>query len=383
MQVAAVPGQFEGAECLAGELFVAFTPGGFCDYTARGGVQGGQGCESPWDGVWLGRHSCTVERAHQSLTGADLALEIATQACTHMGSTGDSVPPAHTLPPPEARCTPPRAAPRGTLHPVARCTPRCASQGCVLTKDENSAPFLYRSVGDGTDFIATVQVRDSSNVQFSGGGLLLTAAEDGSRSWVALRMVQVPTLYLAASPPLARLAHQPPASAPRPEVAAPCARGCGPMCQATSVAVSASSLDDDDYDAHPPDESAPPSDATALAPLASWRGSSTAPGCTLHSALCTLHSALCTRDDPLGRCSPRPSRRLRCGLEAVRSQRVCGYLSTPRSTLSPCQRRGCSLSARGACYTCGGVRPRGGRGRRCPRAVCGCRAHWRVRYASG
>jgi regulation of enolase protein 1 (concanavalin A-like superfamily) len=164
VQVAAVPEQFEGAECLAGELFVAFTPGGFCDYTARGGGGNSQGCRgqgAPWDGAWLGGRGCMVERAHQSLIGEDLALEIATQ-------------------------------------------------GCALTKADNSAPFLYRAVGDGSDFVATVQVRDSSNVQFSAGGLLLTADEDGSRSWVALTLTQ-----------------------------------------ATSVAVSASTLDEDDYRSHP------------------------------------------------------------------------------------------------------------------------------------
>ena len=86
VQVAAVPDQYEGAECLGGELFVAFTPGGFCDYTTRGGARSGQGqgqdqgCVSPWDGVWLGGRGCSVECAHQSLIGEDLALEIATQA---------------------------------------------------------------------------------------------------------------------------------------------------------------------------------------------------------------------------------------------------------------------------------------------------------------
>jgi len=34
-----------------------------------------------------------------------------------------------------------------------------ATQGCVLTKAENSAPFVYRALGDGSDFVATVQVR--------------------------------------------------------------------------------------------------------------------------------------------------------------------------------------------------------------------------------
>ena len=75
---------------------------------------------------------------------------------------------------------------------------------------------MYRALADGSDFVATVQVRDSTNVQFSAGGLLLTAAEDGSSAWVALTLTQ-----------------------------------------GTSVAVSASTLDEDDYRAHPVSAPAP------------------------------------------------------------------------------------------------------------------------------
>ena len=36
---------------------------------------------APWDSAWLGGRGRTVERAHQSLIGEDLALEMATQGC--------------------------------------------------------------------------------------------------------------------------------------------------------------------------------------------------------------------------------------------------------------------------------------------------------------
>ena len=147
LQVAAIPAQFEGTHALAGEFFASFTPGGFCDFTS---AVAADGCASPWDGVWLGGDGCTVESARQSLDAKDHALSLATK-------------------------------------------------GCMLTEAINSSPFLYRTVVDGRDFVATVQVRDSSNVQWSGGGLLLTPPSDGATEWVALRVVQARTVVLEAA----------------------------------------------------------------------------------------------------------------------------------------------------------------------------------------
>ena len=42
-------------------------------------------------------------------------------------------------------------------------------------------------------------MRESSNVQWSGGGLLVSADEDGSGAWLALRLVQARTLVLSAA----------------------------------------------------------------------------------------------------------------------------------------------------------------------------------------
>ena len=64
VQVAAVPEQFEGAECLAGELFVAFTPGGFCDYTARGGGGNSQGCRGRSGSSLIHRGSSRSQRGN-------------------------------------------------------------------------------------------------------------------------------------------------------------------------------------------------------------------------------------------------------------------------------------------------------------------------------
>ena len=100
VQVAAVPSQFDGAEALRGELFVAFAEGGVCDYNDVDDDHGACGA-SPWDGVTLDEEGdCVVERFQQTVATADAPLEL-------------------------------------------------ASRGCALTPTANTAPFAWSRAGDG------------------------------------------------------------------------------------------------------------------------------------------------------------------------------------------------------------------------------------------
>ena len=151
VQVAAVPSQFDGAEALRGELFVAFAEGGVCDYNDVDDDHGACGA-SPWDGVTLDEEGgCVVERAKQTVATADAPLEL-------------------------------------------------ASRGCALTPTANTAPFAWSRAGDGgADFSLTVQVWQTSNVQRNAGGLLVTSDDDGSTEWLSLRVAQAERVELGGA----------------------------------------------------------------------------------------------------------------------------------------------------------------------------------------
>ena len=151
VQVAAVPSQFDGAEALRGELFVAFSEGGVCDYNDVDDDHGACGA-SPWDGVTIDEEGgCVVERFQQTVATADAPLEL-------------------------------------------------ASRGCALTPTANTAPFAWSRAGDGgADFSLTVQVRQASNVQWNAGGLLVTADADGSTEWLSLRVAQAERVELGGA----------------------------------------------------------------------------------------------------------------------------------------------------------------------------------------
>ena len=151
VQVAAIPAQFEGTK-LQGALHLTFLPGlGKCAYQS-GGVRGPR-CDGIWDGVALGGSGCGVALIEQD--------------------AGD------------------------VSAPVTFMTQRCA-----LGAYADAAPHLYRVVGshggDG-EMTASVRVLESSNVAWSGGGLLLTAADGSTDDWVALRVVQATDLVLESS----------------------------------------------------------------------------------------------------------------------------------------------------------------------------------------
>jgi len=178
VQVAALPFEYgASSDELESWLTITHRPGGWCDFlgdeSTKAPTPGDAehshahaACGAHWDGMALseGGAGCYTEVARQALDGR---IEI-------------------------------------------------ASSGCHASPVRNDAPFLYETVPAGAPFAATVRVLQSTDVQWSAGGLMVTragaaggASADPATDWVALLSAQSRELTLqGASGGVAAVAHR-------------------------------------------------------------------------------------------------------------------------------------------------------------------------------